>query len=233
MADRLRPGGYKGELPKMSALFGFPNHSATHLKWSIPHLKFAIAPRRPPATEKGLMKFLLESMFEGISEDRVKEICALREINVAEECVANAGNFLNENIEVLEGICEEQELDYIEKVVKESREKRDRAARSGIRPSRVGMRCVPRASDIDLVDARALAPPVGLLEKDTVLHWRWKGTFPKEKPNICSKSWGGKDHFTEAQALRIVLRQMWAWFVASDEGFACPFDIDEPIVGEG
>ena len=69
-----------------------------------------------------------------------------------------------------------------------------------------------------------------MLYKDVRLHWRWKAEFKHrkalDKQWVASKACGGRDGSAEVDALRVVLKTCWEWFVA-EGGHACPFDLDD------
>ena len=95
----------------------------------------------------------------------------------------------------------------------------------------VGVRSLPRQHDIGLELGRALMPPRGLLQQDVKLHWRWHFTYeflkPGMKKTVTSKTWGGKDGFSEYSALVLVTKNAWKLFETDEGGFKCPFDLDE------
>lgn len=81
--------------------------------------------------------------------------------------------------------------------------------------------------DVDLAFARGFLPPRRgvTLAKDVRRFSRWSATYPRPcPPTHTTKSWGPKTGLTVAEALRVVIRQVWAWHLA-ETGEACPFPI--------
>ena len=146
---------------------------------------------------------------------------------------ATASKLLSENLECVEGVLGDDEIDAICAIVKESKAKAKSLSESGVKKSMVGVKTLPRDNDIELSDARLLYPPRGILGKDTVLFWRW--TYKLElsakgaKPFYSTKTWGGKDKYTEYGALIHVCKNAWKAFKA-DGGYDCPFGLDESFV---
>ena len=140
-----------------------------------------------------------------------------------------AGNFLHKNLDCLAGELDDAEVDEIEKVIAAAREKHEGHG-GGHHRSMVGVRALPRDNDIALHEVRHLFPIAGVVTKDTTLHWRWKCTLPKPRPNTAQSVWGGKTKRTELDALIVCATNAWALFETMPGGFACPFDLNEKFI---
>ena len=209
---------------EFSALHGFPLAHLDDVKKLSQKMGVIHALKNPPRNEKGWYYAILKHLFEGISDQRCAEIYALHTTAQQSEAAANAGNLLSEHIDILQGAVAEDELDEIMSTIKKSRVDSAKL-RNAMRPSRAGIKTF-REEDIPVEDVQELCPPNWVMYKDTVLHHRWK-CENKVRKGIATKVYGGRDQYSEKMALRETLRKAWAIFEVTEDGYACPHNIDE------
>ena len=124
---------------------------------------------------------------------------------------------MTENFEHVDKVLSPDDMEQVNKVVKEQRERLKALAKQGIaRPSMVGVCTESRGSEIDIEWAKSLKPPRTTLSKDEKLFWRWKGHMScrKVEPKTVSKVWvanPGVGEFCEHGALTFVLKTLWDW----------------------
>ena len=181
--------------------------------------------RNPPRNDKQWVTGLLKHVFPDILEDKIADIIKIRARHIEKENEVNAGNLLSANADILQGAMDEDEMDDVMNVITKHRESLAKSATANfLRPSRAGLVSF-RAHDIDPKDVQPLAPLGYIVSKDTVLHHRWK--LERRLPKAChTKTYGGRDGFSEKQALRHCLRLAWKCFGESEDGYACPHDLD-------
>ena len=166
--------GQGGTFLQVSAIHGFPNALVPDLQRMCLEEKIVIHKSKLPKTEKGLVQLLLKNFLgAGITRERMNEIWQLRGSVQRDIRRAETSELLSANLDCVEGVLGEDDIDAIVDVVKASREKYKKILASGVKKSMVGVKSLPRDNDIDLADAKMLAPPRGILSKDTVRHWRW------------------------------------------------------------
>ena len=184
-----------------------------------------------PATDKGIVTALLRVAFPTITAERVAEIYAARKRAEKHDEQREAMANLAANVEKLGEVLNEDDYEEIKKTVIKHRENLEREARvSASRPSMVGVRTPDRGDDFTHAEASAYMPPTVKIKltKDVTLHWRGEIEFPgRAEGNIFfARSWGGRTHHSQKDALVEVLREAWAWNKEIPFTHPCPFDFD-------
>lgn len=214
---------------KMSLREGLPNMTQDHLKKVLAIESPKIPQYRWPKSEKGLFTAIAKAVCPDLSKELIEEFWALRGKEDKLQKVIDGGALLTENLEVLGGALDEDDVACVKRVMEESREglKKYAAERTN-RPSMAGVVAPLRATSLDLDYGKQWMPPKGRLGRDSVLHYRWTLAFRKcgnAKDSYSSKTFGGEDGFTDSMALAKVVAVAWDWFQLEVDGFACPYDL--------
>jgi hypothetical protein len=223
MVDKNKAGGFRKPMVDFSLLHGCPLMLTEDLKKLSGKLGIVHPARNPPRTDKQWMTSILKFRFDGISEDKIKEVLTIRGKLQEKESAMNAGTLLSENKDILQGAMEEDEADEVDAIITKHRENLAKTA-ALFRPTRAGLVSF-RPHDISCEEVSHLAPPTYRVYKDTTLHHRWK-LESKAPKAMHTKAYGGNDGFSEKQALRHCLRLAWKAFEATEAGFPCPHDLD-------
>ena len=225
MLHEKKEGGFLKPLLDFSLLCGLPLLQTEDVKRLANKVGVIHALRNPPRNDKQWVTSLLKFRFAGITDEKIEAIIKLRKKHLEKLSAVNSGNLLSANADILQGAMDEDEMDELTAVIDKHRETLSKTAQANFdRPSRAGI-VTFRAHDIPISDVVHLAPPGFCVLKDTTLHHRWK-LESKLLKAIHTKSYGGRDGFSEKQALRHCLRLAWKTFSASEGGYLCPHDID-------
>ena len=225
MLDERRPGGFLKPLLDFSLLCGLPLMQTEDVKKLANKIGVTHALRTPPRNDKQWVTSLLKFRFADISDDAISAIIKLRAKELEKTAEVNAGNLLSANADILQGAMDEDEMDDMQNIITKHRESLAKTAAANFtRPSMAGISSF-RENDIDIKDVQPLAPLGFTVYKDTTLHHRWK--LECKLPKAChTKTYGGRDGFSEKQALRHCLRLAWKTFTATEDGYPCPHDLD-------
>jgi hypothetical protein len=227
LLDRSAPKGPTHRLVPFSILRGMPDMNCSLME-KIAH--DVVRVKRMPVLEKSLFSCIAKHFFPDMGDAEVNELFGLRQHAVRQNLKALDESSLTENFEHADGVMDDKDADAIKDVVKRARAKLEaQLPASRARASLAGVVTEDRGHEIAKEYARLFIPPGATLNVDVRLHWRWLGEMPKRedpKKKHITASWVKSGDPSEAEALKSVLKTLWAWHCEDKRGSTCPHDFD-------
>lgn len=230
---------------RTAAMEGFKSMSVAHMSKMMSVLGMSFPANRRPTKGIDILRALIKEVDPDITEQGLARAMAARD----KELVDSSFSLLSDpaNMDKIYHGVDEDDLATIKKSVKKAVEKKAVLTSSATpapkprkladdgTPARESARpwvlrpLPPSDEDVTLDEARQYFPKVvGLtIGKDVKRFRRWSCHYPKPTPPThVTKSWGPCTGLSVGEALKVVVRQAWAWHREQGHNEPCPWDLD-------